>query len=476
MAIHFPAKHDRRPRAQRIAFEQLGAQYPVTIDRYCSDGRDDRQSIMMLSCAAWAARRGADVEVIWEPESRRRGKGADVVFIVLFSVAAYALKNAIEAYRAQADGYVIVCGPHAISFPEHCHRAGADAVVGRCDEALFLEILADAGTARLRRCYATERPIVRLPHYSEFQKLGFVPEQGFRNALASTGCPYTCSFCTDADSHFATIDAEEVVADIAACEEKLIVFNDPLFGLGTHGKAVMQGLGRLGDRHSMAFTTSSALRQPDMRALFASAGFVLLEVGLENLHTPYAKNRKSDIIEICSQCPFIIIVNYIYGLHAKDFEAATTSYLAELTEQCPNVLPMVFVPFSLPETRLHEQHLKDGRIFDPSYLCVGNEILSMRLPVEMTPAQYYHKLDALNQRLYDGHNARMGHWVAGHPGIPDHRRQVMLDMVRRQAREEDMATTWSETISRLAPDEYAPFADKVLAEAVPDFASYDLAC
>ena len=475
MISHLPGTRYRRRRPLRIVFEHLSAQYPVPIDRYCSDTREDRQSIMMLSCAAWAAERGADVEVIWEPEFRGRGTGADVVFIVLFSVAAYALKNAIEAYRAQADGYIIVCGPHAISFPEHCYRAGADAVVRRCDQALFLEILTDVKDARLRRSYATERPIARLPRYTEFQKLGFVPAQGFRNALASTGCPYTCSFCTDANSHFATIDAEEVVADIASCDEKLVVFNDPLFGLGAHGKAILQGLSRLGDRHAMAFTTSSALRQPEMRGLFAKAGFVLLEVGLENLHTPYAKNRKSDIIDICARCPFIIIVNYIYGLHPNDFQQETASYLAELTEKCPNVLPMVFVPFSLPETKLHEEHLKEERIFDPSYMCIGNEILSMRLPVDMTPAEYYRRLDALNNRLYEGHNSRMGEWVMQHPGITDYRKAVMLDMVRRQGREEDMATAWSEAISRAAPDNYMPFARNVLAEAVPDFAAYDLA-
>ena len=475
MASPSPGKRDRRRRPLRIAFEHVVAEYPVPVDRYCSDTREDRQSIMMLSCAAWAAESGADVEVVWEPESRGRAKGADAVFIVLFSVAAYALKKVIEAHRAQADGYIIVCGPHAVSFPEHCHRAGADAVVGRCDEALFLEILRDVKNAKLRRRYATERPIVRLPRYARFQELGFVPAQGFRNALASTGCPYTCSFCTDADSRFATIEAAEVVADIAACEEKLIVFNDPLFGLGTHGKAVMHGLSRLGDRHCMAFTTSSALRQPDMRTLFTDAGFVLLEVGLENLHESYAKNRRSDIIDICSHCPFIIIVNYIYGLHPKDFEQETESYLAELAEKCPNVLPMIFVPFSLPETKLHEEHVKGGRIFDPSYMCIGNEILSMRLPVNMTPAEYYDRLNGLNERLYEDHNARMGRWVAEHPRIPDRRKEVMLDVVRRQGREEETCTAWSETVSRLAPDDYVPFAQDVLAEAVPGFAGYDLA-
>jgi radical SAM superfamily enzyme YgiQ (UPF0313 family) len=476
MTSHSPEKPERRRRALRIAFENVSPQYPVPIDRYCSDTREDRQSIMLLSCAAWAAERGAEVQVIWEPESRGHAKDVDAVFIVLFSVAAYALKNAIEAHRALADAYVIVCGPHAVSFPEHCHRAGADAVVGRCDQALFLEILNDVENARLRRRYATERPIARLPRYADFQALGFVPEQGFRSALASTGCPYTCSFCSDADSRFATIDAAEVVADIASCEEKLIVFNDPLFGLGTNGKAIMHGLSRLGDRHCMAFTTSSVLRQPDLRDLFADAGFVLLEIGLENLNAPYAKNRRSDIIEICSQSPFIVIVNYIYGLHPKDFGQETESYLAELTEKCPNVLPMVFVPFSLPETQLHQEHVKGERIFDPSYLCIGNEILSMRLPVNMTPAQYYDRLSALNQRLYEDHNARMGNWVAEHPRIPDRRKQVLLDVVRRQAREEEMQSAWFETVSRLAPDDYVPFAQTVLAETVPDFAGYDLAC
>jgi len=473
--ISRPGVRGRRSRPLRVAFEHLAAGYPVTIDRYCSDTRDDRQSIMLLSCAAWAAERGADVEVIWEPESRGRGAAADVVFIVLFSVAAYALKNAIEAYRAQTDGCIVVCGPHAVSFPDHCYRAGADAIVKKCDQALFLQILDDVSQSRLQRSYATTRSIDRLPRYSEFQARGFIPTQGFRNALSSTGCPYTCSFCTDAETNFATIDASDVVADLAACDEKLIVFNDPLFGLGEHGKAIMHGLSGLQDRYAMGFTTSSALRQPDMRRLFTDAGFVLLEVGLENIHTDYAKNRRSDLIDICAQCPFFIIVNYIYGLNARDFEQETTSYLVELTEKCPNVLPMVFVPFSLPETGLHQNHVAQGRIFDPSYLCIGNEILSMRLPVQMTPAEYYHRLDALNERLYVDHNARMREWALAHPGIRPDRRDVLLDIVRRQGHEEDTASAWSAAISRAAPDDFRPFAQDVLGAAVPDFAGYDLA-
>jgi hypothetical protein len=100
----------------------------------------------------------------------------------------------------------------------------------------------------------------------------------------------------------------------------------------------------------------------------------------------------------------------------------------------------------------------------------------MRLPVNMTPAQYYDRLSALNQRIYEDHNARMGNWVAEHPRIPDRRKQVLLDVVRRQAREEEMQSAWFETVSRLAPDDYVPFAQTVLAETVPDFAGYDLAC
>jgi hypothetical protein len=244
--------------------------------------------------------------------------------------------------------------------------------------------------------------------------------------------------------------------------------------VGRQGSAILQGLARLPDRYFMAFTTSSLLRTPAFRQQLYDARFLMVEVGLENLHSTFAKNQRVDFIEAFSQCDLLVLVNYIYGLNSKDFDDSTADMLQEIAERCPNVLPMVFVPFSLPETALHAEHLQAQRIFDPSPLCIGNEILSMRLEGVGSPAEYYEKLDALNARLYDGHAERLRRWIVQHPRFDERRREMMLHLLERHEREADRATRWSELLSGCAPDTWRPFATDVMARAVPDFGRYDL--
>src|ERR1700730_16988902 len=125
----------------RIAFVQIAPEYYVSIDRYCSDdGREDRQNLMLLSCAVWAVDAGCEVEVSWEAGMDLDPARFDAVFVVLFSVAGYRLQSVVSRFRAHGCA-AIVCGPHAVSFPEHCHAVGAAATVGRCDQELFLGIV-----------------------------------------------------------------------------------------------------------------------------------------------------------------------------------------------------------------------------------------------------------------------------------------------------------------------------------------------
>jgi radical SAM superfamily enzyme YgiQ (UPF0313 family) len=458
----------------RLAFEHLFAEYPVTVDRYCSDERDDRQSVMMMSCAAWAIESGAEVEVHWEPAAGTQRTGVRAVFLVLFSVAGYALKEAVDRYRAREDCQVIVCGPHAISFPDHCFRAGADAVVELCNRDLFLSILEDLRAGTLKRRYHTDEPVKAFPQQRTFRELGLIPPQPFANVVASTGCPYTCAFCTDATTEYAPQTADAVLQNISSCDERLIIFNDPLFGLGRTGSSILEKLARQRAHYFMAFTTSSLLKASGFRKQLFDAGFLMVEVGLENIHSSFAKNLKVDFIDSFSKCDFLVLVNYIYGLNPRDFDDQTSSFLRELSLRCPNVLPMVFVPFSLPETPLHAEHLKHQGIFDPSYLCIGNEILSMRLEGVGSPAEYYTKLDALNERLYDGHAERLRNWVLQNPRLDEERRQMMLRLVDRHEREAERATGWSRLLAESAPDTYRSFAVDALARAVPNFERYEL--
>jgi hypothetical protein len=459
----------------RIAFEQLVAEYPVFADRYCSDEREDRQNIMMLSAAVWAIDCGHEVEVLWDPDTSNRRKGIRVVFLVLFSVAAYQLKNAIDAYRKREDCLVIVCGPHAVSFPGHCLSAGADSVVGRCNRDLFLSILADIQCGQLKPSYSTTRPVTEFPHYVRFKELSLIPEQGFMNVLSSTGCPYDCAFCTDAETPYSRQDPQDVLLNIESSDDELVVLNDPTFGVGRESRALLRELPRIKQRSFVAFTTSSMLRDKEFRQLLSGAGFVMVEVGIENINSTFSKNGAADFASLFSECDFMVLANYIFGYDPRDFLDDTLAFLQKLVDRCPNVLPMIFCPFSLPETPLHKQKLSNGLIFDPSYLCIGNEILSLQLPEAVSPHLYYETVNSLNDRLYDGHASRLREWIECNPRIGQVRKGMMLRMVARQQLVANRFTAWMDLIQTNAPEQFVPFSKRVLQNAVPRFEEYDLA-
>jgi hypothetical protein len=461
----------------RVAFQQLATEYPVMVDRYCSDdGREDRQSVMMMSCAVWAREEGFDVDLFWDVDPEIDVKGLKAVFITLFSAAAYRLKHTIDKYKsAAADCRVIVCGPHAISFPDHCYRSGADAVVGRCDRELLVEMLKDIRQGSLKRFYHTQKPIHSFPHQRVFRELGLIPRQSFMNVVTSTGCPYTCEFCTDATTDYAPISSHDALLNIQSSDEPIIVFNDPTFGVGRQGRALLQELCKLDERYFMAFTTNSMIRDATFRTLLSQSGFVLVEIGLENINSKFAKNKNADFLEIFSQCDFLILVNYIWGYDERDLDDNTANFLYDLSRQSPNVFPMVFVPFSLPETAQHHAHLAEGKIFDPSYLCIGNEILSMRVAGATSPRDYYRRLSALNETLYEGHADRMRSWISGNPRIGAQRKQVMLSLVERRERQDEILHQWEAILDQVAPDSYTTFAQEVLRRAVPGFERYELA-
>jgi hypothetical protein len=135
----------------------------------------------------------------------------------------------------------------------------------------------------------------------------------------------------------------------------------------------------------------------------------------------------------------------------------------------------VFGPFSLPETPLHRVHVAEGRIFDPSYLCIGNDLLSMRIAGLPSPREYYRRLIAINDALYRGRGERMRDWIAANPRLSPERRAAMLAIVARQQREEPRVDRWWGHMQEAAPDEYRPFAAEAIGSWVPGFDRYALA-
>jgi hypothetical protein len=460
----------------KIAFLQIFPEHYVTIDRYFSeDGREDRQNLMMMSCAVWAIEEGFDVQLVRDDETRIDTDGLDAVFIVLFSVAAYRLKHVIDRFRSLPNCRVIVCGPHAVSFPEHCYRAGADTAVGRCNRGLFIEILDGIRTDSLRSSYTTDKPLASFPYQSRFRELGLAPQQNFMNVMSSTGCPYTCEFCTDAAVKYAAVGASEVFDNIRSSDEQFVIFNDPTFGVGREGRALLGQLSGLRERYFAAFTTSSMLRDAEFREQLTEAGFVLVEVGVENINSKFSKNKNVDFIETFSRCDFLILVNYIWGYDSQDAEDATLLFLDELTRACPNIFLMLFAPFSLPETPQHQNLVRDAKIFDPTYLCIGNEIPSIRIAGAASPRDYCEKMLQLNQKLQNGHVERMREWIQNNPRIDRSRKQVMQTMVDRHLAAAVLRDEWAEHILTAAPDSYDSFSQHVMERAIPGFARYDLA-
>jgi hypothetical protein len=200
-------------------------------------------SIMPQVVAAWCESEGHEVTFVcytgFESLVDELPAEVDVVFIGAFTEAAflaYALSNLFRSRGA----VTVLGGPHARCYPEDA-RKHFDYVLGFTDQEIIREVLRDVSPHRpMGVQLAAKRQPATLPGVR--QRWRFI-EPTLRKAplikivpmLASLGCPYTCSFCIDAEVPYQALDFDVVKEDLQFLVQKLkrprVAWHDPNFGV-----------------------------------------------------------------------------------------------------------------------------------------------------------------------------------------------------------------------------------------------------
>jgi radical SAM superfamily enzyme YgiQ (UPF0313 family) len=306
----------------------------------------------------------------------------DVVFIASYSQASALAYALAKLYRRQGT-LTVLGGPHARAFPRDSLRF-FDLVVGNCDRALVAEIL--AGAYDRGQYVSTERPLADVPRVEE--RLPEIRASAFAFGrrpfaattvplLASTGCPYTCDFCTDWDRPYRVLPLDGLRADLAFLAQRwpgiMVAFHDPNFAVKFD--PVLEAIESVppSRRSPYIMEISLAILRGDRAQRLGSSGCASVAPGVESW-TDYASksgagrtagsDKVAHVVEqvrdLHEHVPYLQ-ANFMLGLDsdAGDEPVALTK---DFMTRTPFVWPVVNIPHPFGGTPLYTRYLRERRI------------------------------------------------------------------------------------------------------------------
>ena len=200
-------------------------------------------SIMPQVIGVWCQRLGHDVTLVcytgFEDLLEELPESLDVLFVGAFTEAAHTAYSLSSLFRARG-AITILGGPHARCYPEDAQRY-FDYVVGFTNQETLLDILQDCSQHRpLGVHLVAPRQPLELPGVQERWQfieptLRKTPVLKMVPMVGSLGCPYTCSFCIDADVPYQPMDFAVLHEDLRFLRTQfrrpLVAWHDPNFGV-----------------------------------------------------------------------------------------------------------------------------------------------------------------------------------------------------------------------------------------------------
>jgi len=344
-------------------------------------------SIMPQTIAAWCRDLGHQVYYATyygqRDPTRLLPADLDIVFISAYTQASALAHALAKLYRI--DGVrTVIGGPHAKAFPEECLRF-FDIVVGDCDKALLDDIL--CGRIDPPALVSSNGPPVelasveeRLPEISGSAMNGAkVRKLSVISMLASTGCPYSCEFCTDWNNPYLAVPADRLAADLQFVSNNfpgaLLAFHDPNFAV--RFDETMDVIETVPEAHRNAYVMESSLsilkqsrldRLRRTRCLFLAPGVESWgEYGNKAATGSAQGQAKLDRVV----AHFEMLHEFVPGLQANllfgtDNDCGTEP--VELTKEFMRRLPFVWPGINIPTpyggTPLYDQYLSEGRILE----------------------------------------------------------------------------------------------------------------
>jgi radical SAM superfamily enzyme YgiQ (UPF0313 family) len=308
---------------------------------------------------------------------------------------------------------VVMGGFHATLAPDECQEHADALVLGEAETA-WPALVRDFQAGRLQPRYQSELSNLKnlpVPRYDLLNlkryKLLNIPSQTTR------GCPYNCSYCEVTQVYggkFRHRPAEEVIEEIKEIRRltgsDFIYFVDDNFVANRrHAMAIMERLIPLKLIYG-CLATANVGDDPELLDLMARSGCLHVNIGMESISQESLKaiNKKQNKIKDYER-QFKALrdrgigysINVMFGLDGDGPEIFDTTVDFLIRTKAP--VSFMFILAPRPGTRVREQLLKEGRIYDHDWTNYCGFKVVYR-PKYMTPRQLEEGYWRANRRLY----------------------------------------------------------------------------
>ncbi len=381
-------------------------------------------SIMPQVVAVWCEQQGHDVTFVCftgrENLADELPTNVDLVFIGAFTEAAqlaYALSNLLRSRGA----VTVLGGPHARCYPQDAQKY-FDYVLGFTDQSVITDVLAECSPHRPvgLRLAAAGQP-GELPGVEERWKfieptLRKAPVIKLVPMIGSLGCPYTCSFCIDAEIPYQPLNFDVLKSDLRFLLTKhkrpLVGWHDPNFGVrfNDYMDAIEDAVPA--DRIDfIAESSLSLLSEPHVKRMKA-AGFKAILPGIESWfslgdksktgsHLGMEKVRQvSDQVNMIMKYIPYMQTNFVLGL---DCDEGPEPF--ELTKRFVDLSPGAFPGYSLltafgQAAPLNLEYQQQRRVLPHPFHLLNNHHAMNVTPKNYTWTEFYDRVIGLTEYTY----------------------------------------------------------------------------
>jgi hypothetical protein len=425
-------------RRLRITILDLAAKGPTTA-LYARVMNANLASIMPQVLAVWCEELGHEVRYVcytgFEDLDRELQVETDVLFVGAFTETAL-LATAVSKLFRDKGAVTVLGGPHARCYPEDAAR-WFDYVVGWTDKAIVEEILAEATPHRpLGRWLEAPRQPRELPGVPERWKfieatLRKAPTIKVVPMIASFGCPYTCSFCIDAEVAYQPMAFAGVQRDLkfllTKMKKPMVAWHDPNFGVRfDECLSAIEEVVPPGRIDFIAESSLSILNEERLKRLKKN-GFGGLLPGVESWFSMGNKSKtgkaqgRDKVLAVADQVNTIlryvpyVQTNFVLGL---DMEEGSEPF--ELTKEFMDLCPGAFPGFSLMTAfgraaPLNKELQREGRVLPfPFHFLNNNQAMNV-IPRNYTWPDFYDKVVDLTADAFSW--KRIGARLAANEGM-----------------------------------------------------------
>jgi radical SAM superfamily enzyme YgiQ (UPF0313 family) len=300
---------------------------------------------------------------------------ADVVGISVYTQTAPAAYRVAERLRERGK-VVLLGGPHFRGRSTHAEAARyGDVVAGSMCEQQMREILDAVAEGRLaanRRqplYVADTQNRFRYPE-NFYQSLESRKWYQFPTIPTSVGCPYDCSFCAAyMPGKYLLRDIGTVYNEMVHSPGRIALLCDATFGLHKQYTIdLMRALAPLKKKIGIE-TTLARLKDREVLEAMAEGGVTWLVVGVETVAERFPKHGSADLATSLTEVlarthdlGMLVQGNFICGLDTDGPESFEQSFEFYERSGLDGIMMGILTPY--PDTPLHRQLEREGRIFD----------------------------------------------------------------------------------------------------------------